>query len=232
MMKVVTRAQWLAERQALLELEKRHSRAGDDLARRRRALPWVRVERDYRFMGPEGERSLHQLFGEHSQLLLYHFMFDPQWEKPCPSCSFWADHFDAMRWHLAHRDVAMVAVSSAPQPKLVATAARAGWSFPWYSAIDPSFNADFQVTFPRDEGGDPDRRYNYSPAPDMKGEMPGLSVFTRAQADGQVFHTYSAYARGLEALNATYGALDLMPQGRDEDGLPWTMAWVKRRGDS
>lgn len=221
-MTVVSRKEWLEQRMALLELEKKHKREADALAAKRRALPWVKIDTDYRFTGPEGEVPLAGLFGEQSQLVVYHFMYGADWEKPCPSCSFWADHFDNAHRHLRHRDVRLVCVSIAPRPKLEAWAKKAGWSFPWYSSAGSSFNEDFHVTLDPENAS---RTFNFRPSK-AKGEMPGVSTFIKT--DEGIFHAYSAYARGLEPMNATYGILDLTPKGRDEEDLEWSMAWVKR----
>lgn len=227
---IVSRDEWLDARRALLAEEKALSRQRDAVARARRALPAVALEEDFRFVAPSGEEvGLDGLFGPHSQLLLYHFMFDPGWERPCKSCSFWADHFTAMVPHLARRDVAFAASSLAPREKLDDWAARAGWRFPWFSTVGTAFNEAFDVTFPR-EAPRPGQTHNFRPAPKARGEMPGLSTFLRTP-DGRVLHHYSAYARGLEPLNATYGALDLVPRGRDEADLAWSMEWVRRQVD-
>ena len=222
MHRTVDRKEWLEERKALLELEKEHKRASDALAAKRRELPWVEVTADYRFVGATGEVSLSDLFGERRQLVVYHFMFGADWDNPCKSCSFWADHFASAIRHLGKRDVRLIAVSIAPRDKLVGAADREGWTFPWYSSAGSSFNTDFGVTFSKDPGAS----YNYKPAPDTKGEMPGVSCFIKQ--DGKVFHSYSAFARGLEPMNSTYGILDLTPRGRDEDELGWPMEWVSR----
>lgn len=215
---VVPRAAAERARLELLDAEKAHMRAGDELARRRRELPWAAVETEYAFDTEHGSRTLHDLFGERSQLAVYHFMYGDDWEEGCPSCSFWADNFDGIGNHLAARDVSFVAVSAAPLEQLLADRDRMGWSFPWVSAAGTSFNNDFEV------GGS--RRYNYQPTEQPIGESPGFSAFARR--GGQVFHTYSTYGRGLEAFNGAYHLLDLMPKGRDEDDLPWTMAWLRR----
>lgn len=219
---VVSREEWLEKRKALLELEKKHKRESDALAKKRRELPWVKVDADYTFTGSEGELSFAQLFGDQSQLVVYHFMYGAGWDKPCPSCSFWADHYNNAHRHLVHRDVRLICVSAAPHETLSAWADKAGWTFPWYSSAGSSFNADFNVTL---DPEDADRTYNFQPT-EAKGEMPGVSAFIKT--DDGIFHTYSAYARGLEPMNSTYGILDLAPKGRDEDGLEWAMAWVKR----
>ena len=207
-----------AARLELLEMEKAHMRAGDELARRRRELPWIPVERSYDFATEHGRRSLGDLFGDASQLVVYHFMFGPDWSEGCPSCSFWADNFDGLGAHLAARDVSFVAASSAPLDRLLAYRDRMGWSFPWVSTAGSTFDRDFEVTG--------SHRYNYRATAAPISESPGLSVF--GLRDGAVHHTYSTYGRGLEVFNGAYQLLDLTPHGRDEDGLPWTMAWLRR----
>lgn len=209
-----------AGRADLLLREKAHLRERDALAAARRRLPPVPVAEDYRFVTEAGEATLAGLFGPSSQLAVYHFMFGPDWAEGCPSCSFWADAFDGMLPHLAARDVAFVAVSRAPLDRLLAYRRRMGWRFPWVSATGEAFSRDHGVTLPPEGGA-----YNFG-ARIAKGEMPGLSVFLRE--GGAVFHTYSTYARGLEAFNPVYQILDLVPKGRDEAGLPWPMAWVRR----
>ena len=224
--RIATREDWLAARRALLEQEKAHVRRQDELAAARRALPMVRIDKDYRFATPRGEASLADLFGPHSQLIVYHFMFGPDWEQGCPSCSFWADSFSGVDVHLAARDTAFAAVSNAPVAKLEDYRRRLGWRFRWVSAGGTSFGEDFGVTF-HDTDRAPQPGYNYSDTV-IGEEMPGVSVFFRLE-DGTVCHSYSAYARGIEAFNGAYHLLDLTPKGRDEDGLPHTMAWVRRR---
>jgi predicted dithiol-disulfide oxidoreductase (DUF899 family) len=216
---IATRDEWEQARLDLLAAEKEHSRRSDELARRRQALPWVRVETDYVFETEQGPRSLPQLFGDRSQLVVYHFMFGADWDEGCPSCSFWADNYDGLSPHLAARDVTLVAASTAPLDRLLAYRDRLGWSFPWVSTAGTTFNRDFEVTG--------SHRYNYQPSEEPIGELPGLSVFVRD--DGDVFHTYSAYARGLDVFNSAYQLLDMVPKGRDEDDLPWSMAWLRRR---
>lgn len=222
--RVVGSREWEAARRALLEREKAFQRARDELAAARRALPWERVEARYVFDGPRGEATLPELFRDRSQLVVYHFMFGPDWTDGCKSCSFWADNFERSVLHLAHRDVTMVAVSRAPREKLEAFARRFGWTFDWYSSGRTTFNQDFHVSF---DPGDASATYNYAPKAGSMTELPGLSVFSR-EGDA-VFHTYSTYARGLDNLNATYQILDLVPKGRDEGGLPSPMAWVRLR---
>jgi predicted dithiol-disulfide oxidoreductase (DUF899 family) len=222
---VVSREEWLAARRRLLEQEKSLTRAREALAAERRALPWVKVEKPYAFDTVEGRRSLAQLFDGRSQLIVQHVMFDPSWEDACKSCSFWVDGLDPMAAHLAQRDVTAVAVSRAPLDKLQAFRRRMGWTLTWVSSAPSDFNYDFGVSFTPEAQAKGEISYNYGPRQPM-GELPGISVFCRG-ADGQVFHTYSCYARGLDMMNAAYQYLDLVPKGRDEAGLPFTMAWVK-----
>lgn len=223
---IVDREEWLSARKELLAREKDLTRELDALGAARRRLPAVRIDKDYRFKTGEGEVSLPDLFGPHRQLAVYHFMFGTDWQEGCPSCSFWADSFNGILSHLAARNTAFVCISNAPVERLLEYRDRLGWSFPWVSAEGTDFGADFGVTFSEDGTGP---AYNYSDKP-AKGELPGFSTFLKLE-DGSVGHCYSAYARGLEPLNSAYGLLDFMPLGRDEAGLPWPMAWV-RRNDS
>lgn len=219
---IVTRETWLEARHALLNAEKAQTRASDTLAAQRRALPAVRVEADYRFRGPHGEVGLADLFDGKGQLAIYHFMFAPGWEEGCPICSFWADNLDGLAPHLAARDLALVMVSSAPWEALEAYRARMGWRIPWMSSAGSAFNRDLGVTLA--DGAD----YNFGTGRFPGTEAPGLSLFMRSP-DGGVLHVYSTYGRGLEEVNAAYGLLDLAPKGRDEAGLPFPMAWIRRR---
>jgi predicted dithiol-disulfide oxidoreductase (DUF899 family) len=223
--KIVSQEQWLAARRELLTKEKEFTHLRDKLSALRRELPWVRVEREYGFEGPQGKVTLAQLFEGKSQLVIYHLMFQPESQAPCRSCAFWADAFDGMRVHLAQRDVRLIAVSRAPKAKLDAFAVRMGWTFPWYSAVDSTFNIDHGVTFPN-LANDRSKAYNFGTRVPDGSEMPGVSVFVR-EADGTIFHTYSCYARGIDALNPAYQYLDLVPKGRDEAGLSHAMAWVR-----
>jgi predicted dithiol-disulfide oxidoreductase (DUF899 family) len=227
---VTTKEAWLEARRTLLDREKRLTQERDALARARRDLPWVRVDEPYVFEGPDGTRTLSELFDGKHQLIIYHFMFGPTWDAGCKSCSFWADHFDGMMTHLGQRDVRMVAVSRAPWPKLRAYAERLGWRFPWYSSHATSFNRDYGVSFTEAELEGGESVYNFGSSRPPMTESPGLSVFYREDADA-VFHTYSTYARGLDMLNGTYHYLDLVPKGRDEAGLPYPMDWVRRRDE-
>jgi len=222
-LKVVSPAEWLEARKAFLKREKEFTRLRDDLSRQRRELPWVKVEKNYQFQGPNGPETLDQLFDGRSQLIVYHFMFGPGWKEGCPSCSFLADSFDGASIHLAQRDATFVAISRATLPEIEAFKKRMGWRFKWVSSFGTDFNYDFHVSFPK---GEKEKYYNFGPSDFPSDEGPGASTFYR-NATGEVFHTYSAYARGLDILIPTYNWLDLAPKGRDEDGLPYPMAWVR-----
>lgn len=228
--RIVSQEEWLEARKAHLTREKEFTRLRDQLSRERRALPWVKVEKDYVFQGPNGPESLGDLFDGRSQLLVQHFMYGPDWEEGCPSCSFWADSYDGFVVHLAQRDVTMVAVSRAPLVKLDAFKRRMGWSFKWVSSLGSDFNRDFQVSFTPDEMAKGEMTYNYETRGFPADEAPGVSVFIKNE-DGEIFHTYSCYARGLDMLNGAYHYLDLVPKGRDEDDLPYSMAWVRRHDE-
>jgi predicted dithiol-disulfide oxidoreductase (DUF899 family) len=221
-----TREQWLAARLDLLEAEKEHTRRGDELARRRRELPWVPVDKEYVFDGPDGPTALASLFEGRSQLLVYNFMFGPDWTEGCPSCSSVADGFDGIRVHLVNHDVALVAVSRAPFAKLAAYRERMGWSFPWVSSGGNDFNFDYGVSFTADSVAH-GASYNFralagfqlDPA-NLPFEGHGLSAF--AVDDGPtVYHTYSAYARGCDALWGMWQWLDRAPLGRSEGDMSW-----------
>jgi predicted dithiol-disulfide oxidoreductase (DUF899 family) len=224
---VVGHEEWVDARKALLAKEKEFTRARDELSRQRRELPWERVEKEYVFDGAEGRKTLAELFDGRSQLVVYHFMFDPDWDEGCKSCSFWADNFDRNVIHLKARDVTMVAVSRAPYEKLAAYEKRMGWSFDWYSSGESDFNFDLGVSFrPEDQ----ERRvYNYGSLPPLGADREGMSVFYKDDR-GSVFHTYSSYARGIDLLNTAYNYLDLVPKGRDEE-RPHTQAWVRRHDE-
>lgn len=228
--RIVSREEWIAARKELLEKEKAFTRERDRLSAERRALPWVRVEKEYVFDGPDGRETLADLFDGRSQLIVYHFMFDPDWEAGCKSCSFWADSFNGIGPHLNARDVSFVAVSRAPYPKLRDFARRLGWSFKWLSSAPGDFNFDYQVSFTPEDLADGEVTYNYGPRKTQMTELPGISVFVRDE-DGAICHTYSCYARGLDMLNGAYHYLDLVPKGRDEAGLPYTMSWVRLRDE-
>jgi len=220
---VVDRAAWLEARKALLAEEKALTRHHDEVCRLRRALPWVKVDADYVFEGPEGDITLGALFRGRSQLIIYHFMFGPGWKEGCDGCSFLSDHVDGARRHFEHHDVAFAAVSRAPLAEFQAFKARMGWTFPWLSSHGSSFNYDFGVSFTPEQIAAEGTPYNYGTTPYKHEELHGLSVFAR-KADGTVFHTYSAYARGVEILTGALLFLDLTPRGRNEQG---TMDWVR-----
>ncbi len=226
--KVVSRDEWLVARKAHLAKEKEFTRLRDQLSQERRELPWMKVEKTYTFHGPDGQESLSSLFEGRSQLLVYHFMFGPDWEEGCPSCSFWADNYNGTTIHLNHRDVTLVAISRAPLDQLEAYKKRMGWNFKWVSSYETDFNYDYQVSFTPEEIETGDMTYNYQqgrrfPSP----EAPGISTFYKDET-GTIFHTYSCYARGLDMLNGAYHLLDLVAKGRDEADLPHPMAWVRR----
>jgi predicted dithiol-disulfide oxidoreductase (DUF899 family) len=226
---VVSREAWIAARKRHLAKEKEFTRLRDELSRERRELPWEIVDKQYVFDTPAGKQSLGDLFEGRSQLVIYHFMFGPTWEQACKSCSFWADNFNGIVVHLKHRDVTLLAVSRAPLEKIEAYRKRMAWEFKWVSSFQSEFNRDFQVSFMPEEMKGP-VEYNYTRQKFPSEEAPGISVFYR-DAGGQVFHTYSAYSRGLDMLNGAYHYLDMVPKGRDEDKLPHTMAWLKRHDE-
>jgi len=221
----VSRDEWLAARKALLAKEKEFTRQRDQLSAARRELPWVKIDKDYVFDGPNGKERLADLFAGRSQLLVYHFMFGPDWEEGCPSCSFWADNYNGIVVHLNHRDVSLVAISRAPLEKLEQYRKRMGWSFKWMSSLDNDFNRDYHVSFSPEEKGT--AYYNYRAGGFPSSEAPGISVFSK-DGKGNIFHTYSCYSRGLDMLNGAYHLLDLVPKGRDEASLPHTMSWLRR----
>jgi predicted dithiol-disulfide oxidoreductase (DUF899 family) len=224
--KVVSSAVWLAARKELLRKEKEFTRLRDQLSRERRELPWERVEKKYVFQGPGGKESLGELFCGKSQLIIYHFMFGPEWKEGCPSCSFNMDHTDGAIVHLAQRDVSFAAVSRAGLSQIEAFKKRMGWRFKWVSSNQNDFNRDYRVSFTKDEMTKGKVYYNYDMLEFPSEEAPGISVFYK-DANGDIFHTYSAYARGTETVVGTYNYLDLVPKGRDEEALPFTMAWVR-----
>jgi predicted dithiol-disulfide oxidoreductase (DUF899 family) len=225
---VVPKDQWVARRKALLAREKELTHLRDQIAHERRALPWTRVDKNYSFDAPEGRRTLADLFEGRRQLLVQHFMFGPDWEQGCPSCSFMADHIEGMKVHLAHRDVTVLVVSRASLAEIERFRRRMGWKFKWVSAHDSDFNYDFNVSFKSQEWaeGKGEVYYNYSVQPFPAEEAPGVSVFCKNDA-GEVFHTYSTFGRGVEVMMGTYNMLDLMPKGRDEHNPVYAMDWVR-----
>ena len=223
--KVVSQEEWITARKELLAKEKNLTRQRDALAEERRKLPCVKVEKNYVFDTPQGKKPLADLFGGKSQLAIYHFMFGPDWEQGCPSCSLLADHFDNLAIHLAQRDVRFMIVSRAQLPKIDEFKKRMGWKFPWVSSYGSDFNRDFGVSVPK-EDAQKEHMYNYALTKFPSEERPGMSIFYK-NADGQIFHTYSVYGRGLEDFMSVYAILDRVPKGRDEAGLPHGMAWVR-----
>jgi predicted dithiol-disulfide oxidoreductase (DUF899 family) len=229
--KIVSQEEWLAARRALLEKEKAHMRNGDALAAERRALPWVKIEKSYVFDTPGGPKTLADLFGGASQLIVHHLMYAPDWTAACPGCSFQAEHIDGPAPHLERHDVRIVAVLRASLDKLTAYRARMGWRFDWVSSQGGEFNQDFRVTFTEDEVAQGRIDYNFGTiATDpryVSRDLPGISVFYKNEA-GEVFHTYSTYARGLDMLLGTNHYLDLTPEGRNDGAHP---NWPRRRDE-
>ena len=223
---VVSRDRWIAARKTLLAREKELTRLRDQIAGERRALPWLRIEKDYVFDTPEGRRTLAELFEARRQLLVQHFMFAPGWEEGCKSCSFMGDHTDGMNVHLAQRDVTFVAISRAPLAEIERFRRRMGWQFKWVSSHGTDFNRDFAVSFTPQERAKGEVYYNYAMQPFPTEEAPGVSVFYKDDA-GDVFHTYSTYGRGVEVMMGTYSMLDLTPKGRDERDVAHKMEWVR-----
>jgi predicted dithiol-disulfide oxidoreductase (DUF899 family) len=225
---VVSQDDWIARRRALLAHEKELTRLGDQIARERQALPWLRIEQDYVFDTPDGPRTLAELFDGRRQLMVQHFMLAPGWDEGCKSCSFMADHNDGANVHLAQRDVTLVAVSRAPLDEIERFRRRMGWQFKWVSANASTFNQDFHVSFTEKEraanGGKV--QYNFGMVAFPQEEAPGISVFVKDDA-GDVFLAYSTFGRGVEVMMGAYRLLDLTPKGRDEDGPNSGMSWVR-----
>jgi len=224
--KVVSHEEWIAARKQLLIKEKEFTKLQDQLSRQRRELPWERVEKPYLFDGPAGKETLSELFAGCSQLAVYHFMFAPEWEEGCRHCSFWADNFNGTPVHLKHRDVSFVAISRAPLAKIEQFKRRMGWNFKWVSSADTDFNYDYRVSFTPKEVAAGEYEHNYRVSKNTLTDHVGISAFYK-DASGNLFHTYSAYERGVEPINGTYHFLDLMPKGRDEAVLDFTQAWVR-----
>jgi predicted dithiol-disulfide oxidoreductase (DUF899 family) len=223
---VVSHNEWLAARTAFLIREKEFTRLRDELSRQRRALPWEKVEKQYEFDSTMGKVTLAELFDGRSQLVVYHFMFGPGWQQGCPSCSYVADHFDGPAIHLANRDTTLAVISRAPLAEIEAFKKRMGWKFQWVSSFGSDFNFDYHVSFTPEERASGKVYYNYTREEFPSDEGPGSSVFAK-NAAGEVFHTYSSYARGLDILVGAYNILDLVPKGRDEDGLAFSMSWIR-----
>ncbi len=225
---IVSREEWLTARRALLQEEKAHTHANEELARKRRELPWVQITKPYAFEGPEGKVSLAELFDGRTQLFVYHFMFGPDWEEGCPGCSFLCDHVDAARQHFEHNDLSFVAVSRGPVAKLESYRKRMGWKFRWVSSAASDFNYDFNVSFPPERVVDGKMIYNFETVDADMDELPGTSVFHQDE-EGQIHHTFSSYGRGGEPLLGAYHFLDLTPKGRNENGPNYNLGdWVHR----
>lgn len=224
---VVSAEQWVAARKKLLNKEKEFTRLRDELTRLRQDLPWEKVEKNYTFDGPDGPSSLADLFDGRSQLLVYHFMFDPDWEEGCKSCSLLADHYYPAVIHLKQRDVTMVTISRTPLEKLQAFQKRMGWAFTWVSSLNSDFNWDYNVSFTQEQLDGGEACYNYEKGKAFPvREAPGLSAFYKDET-GAIFHTYSCFARGLETFIGAYWLLDVVPKGRDEADLNYGMEWVR-----
>ena len=228
--KVVSRNEWFEARKILLKKEKEFTMLYDQLSQQRRDLPWVAVDKEYIFEGPKEKETLSELFDERSQLIVYHFMFDPDWDAGCPSCSFWADNFNGIIVHLNQRDVTMIAVSKAHYNKLAAYKKRLGWNFKRVSSYDSDFNFDYNVSFRPEEVAKKEGMYNFTIQDPLTTQREGVSVFYK-DPEGHIFHTYSAYARGIDILNVAYHYLDLVPKGRDETNNEFRQFWVRRHDE-
>jgi len=223
-----SREEWLRARKELLRDEKEFTRARDALSAKRRELPWVKIEKEYRFHSANGVETLNDLFAGKTQLLVYHFMFGPDWEEGCPSCSFWADNYNGVAIHLAHMDISHVTVSNTAFEKLDAYRKRMGWDFKWVSSLGSDFNRDYDVTFTQAELDKGEQYYNFAKTRFPSSEGPGISVFAKDD-DGAIYHTYSTYARGLDMLNGAYHYIDLTPKGRAGEKEHGNMHWLRRR---
>lgn len=228
--KIVSDNEWVEARKALLKKEKELTILRDQLSQQRRDLPWEAVNKEYVFDGPNGKQTLSELFDGRSQLIVYHFMYDPSWEAGCLHCSFWADNFNGIIVHLNQRDVTMIAESRAPYSKLAAYEKRMGWDFKWVSSYDTDSNFNYHISFTPEELAKKEAFYNFVIQDPLSSEREGISVFYKDPA-GNVFHTYSAYARGIDMLNVAYNYLDLVPKGRDEAGHAFPQFWVRRRDE-
>jgi len=227
---VVSRNEWLEARKMLLKKEKEFTILRDQLSQDRRNLPWIAVDKEYIFEGPKGKETLSELFDGRSQLIVYHFMFHPSWDAGCSSCSFWADNFSEIIVHLNERDVTMIAVSRAPYNKLAAYEKRLGWNFKWVSSYNTDFNFDYNISFRPEEIAKKEGMYNFTIQDPHSPEREGVSVFYK-DPEGRIFHTYSAYARGIDMLNVAYHYLDLIPKGRDEASKEFPQFWVRRHDE-
>lgn len=230
MSRIVSREDWLKERIDLLEKEKAFNKQRDALTIERQALPWVRIEKEYIFDGPDGRESLADLFGDCSQLLVYHFMYDPSWgDEACKSCSYWADNLNGVDVHLKARDVSFALISKATLAQIEVYRGRMSWSLKWVSSYENDFNLDYHVGFTPEEMETGEAFYNYHVTRVPREQLPGASVFVRK--DGEVYHTYSTYGRGIDMINGAYHMLDLVPKGRDEASLSWNQEWIRRHDE-
>ena len=227
--KIVSTDEWLTARKDFLKKEKEFTKLRDELTLERRKLPWLRIDKDYEFDGPAGKESLGHLFGDHSQLIIYHFMYGPEWPEGCKACSLLADQYEPLVIHLRYRDVSLVTVSRAPLKTLEAYKQRMNWSFKWVSSLENDFNRDFNVSFDQADVDAGRVTYNYESGVTFPStEAPGISSFYKDEK-GEVFLTYSAFARGLESFIGIYHFLDIVPKGRDESGLSYTMEWIRHK---
>jgi predicted dithiol-disulfide oxidoreductase (DUF899 family) len=226
---IVSHDTWLEARKAFMAKEKEFTRLRDQLSKERRELPWERVDKDYTFDGPDGPRTLAQLFGDSSQLVVVHFMFAPEWEAGCKSCSFWADNYNLIAPHLRARDIGFVVTSRAPVEKLEAYKRRLGWGFPWYSTGRNDFSFDYRVSFTPEELASHRATYNYEPIEidEDDTDFPGISVFVKGD-DGAIYHSYSTYSRGIDIVNGAYNFIDLTPKGRQDNAM---MTWLRRHDE-
>jgi len=229
--KIVSHDKWIEARKELLAKEKEFTRLRDKLSQQRRDLPWERVDKTYVFDGSGGAQTLAQLFAGMSQLIVYHFMFAPDWDMGCRSCSFWADNFNGIHIHLKHRDISFVAISRAPLAKIDAYKKRMGWSFKWLSSAGTDFNYDFFASFTPEEISNVSAYWNYRNQRPIDTDVVGISVFYK-NSEEQLFHTYSCYQRGVDMMNGAYHYIDLTPKGRDEaEQKPHAQAWVRRHDE-
>jgi predicted dithiol-disulfide oxidoreductase (DUF899 family) len=228
--KIVSQSEWMESRKDLLTKEKEFTILRDQLNQKRRDLPWVQVDKEYVFDGPTGKQTLSELFDGRSQLIVYHFMYDPSWNAGCSSCSFWADNFDGICIHLNQRDVTMMAVSRAPYNKIETYKKRMGWKFKWVSSYNTDFNYDYHISFTSEELAKNKVFYNYIDQVNPGKEREVVSIFYK-NSSGKIFHTYSTYARGIDILNTAYNYLDLVPKGRDEIGHEFPQYWVCRHDE-
>ncbi len=227
---IVSHSEWIEARKSFLVKEKEFTKLRDQISQQRRELPWEKVKKDYEFEGPNGTTRLSELFYGRSQLIIYHFMYGPDWDAGCKSCSLIADHFNPAIVHLNQRDVSMIAVSRAPLNMLEQYKKRMGWDFLWVSSLKNDFNHDYNVSFSEEEIERGDAYYNYKEKGFPSTEAPGASVFFKDE-DGTIYHTYSVYERGLDMFITAYHYLDIVPNGRNESNFSYTMEWLKRHDE-